>query len=199
MILLFLSKIIVRIVKLKKQITQYAFLTRVKPLLAQVGTDCVLEYPFSILGESYISIGSHFVARKRLKLRAFDSFNNQKFTPEIKIGDYVSIETDCHIACINKVEIGNNVLIASKVFISDHIHGLSDYSDIHQPPLLRDLTSKGEVNIGNNVWIGEGVTILSGVTIGDNSIIGANSVVNKSIPSNCVAVGIPAKIVKQIT
>jgi len=54
------------------------------------------------------------------------------------------------------------------------------------------------VSIGNNVWIGGGVTILPGVKIGDNVTIGAGSVVTKDIPSNCVAVGNPCKVVKSI-
>lgn len=54
------------------------------------------------------------------------------------------------------------------------------------------------VTIGNNVWIGGSVTILPGVTIGDNVTIGAGSVVAKDIPSNCIAVGNPAKLIKMI-
>ncbi len=52
------------------------------------------------------------------------------------------------------------------------------------------------VKIGNNVWIGSHVIILPGVTIGNNCVIGAGSVVNKSIPDNSTAVGVPAKVVK---
>jgi acetyltransferase-like isoleucine patch superfamily enzyme len=66
------------------------------------------------------------------------------------------------------------------------------------PPVKRTLKSKGEVKIGNNVWIGDKATILGGVTIGDNVIIGANSVVTHDVPSNCVAAGNPAKIIKKI-
>jgi len=54
------------------------------------------------------------------------------------------------------------------------------------------------VTIGNNVWIGGNVTILPGVTIGDNVTIGAGSVVVKDIPSNSVAVGNPAKVIRKI-
>ncbi|MFI3296999.1 MAG: DapH/DapD/GlmU-related protein [bacterium] len=65
------------------------------------------------------------------------------------------------------------------------------------PPLLRNLTTKGEVNIGDNVWVGEGVAIMPGVTIGEGAVIGANSVVTKNIPSYAVVAGIPARIIKQ--
>ena len=55
------------------------------------------------------------------------------------------------------------------------------------------------VTVGNNVWIGGAVTILPGVTIGDNVTIGAGSVVVKDIPSNCVAVGNPCRVVKYLS
>lgn len=55
------------------------------------------------------------------------------------------------------------------------------------------------ITIGNNVWIGANSTILAGVVIGDNTVIGAGSVVTKSIPGNVVAVGVPCKVVREIT
>ena len=60
------------------------------------------------------------------------------------------------------------------------------------------IPSHGKIKIGNNVWLGENVTILKNVTIGDNVIIGAGSIVTKSIPSNSVAVGIPAKVISSL-
>ena len=50
-----------------------------------------------------------------------------------------------------------------------------------------------------NVWIGASCTILPGVTIGDHAVIGAGSVVVKSIPANAVAVGNPARVIKDLT
>lgn len=55
------------------------------------------------------------------------------------------------------------------------------------------------IAVGNNVWIGAQATILAGVTIGDNSIIGAGSVVTRTIPANVVAVGVPCRVVREIT
>ncbi len=54
------------------------------------------------------------------------------------------------------------------------------------------------VKIGNNVWLGSEVTILKGVTIGDNAVIGAKSLVTKNIPANCIAAGVPAKVIRMI-
>ncbi|ELQ2337068.1 hypothetical protein QTG67_003159 [Vibrio vulnificus] len=99
------------------------------------------------------------------------------------MGSNVSINYNCHIACINHIKIGDNVLIASRVYISDHSHGKADYSDIYVPPSKRKIVSKGPVIIEDDVWIGEAVSVLPGVTIGRGAIIGANSVVAKDIPA----------------
>jgi acetyltransferase-like isoleucine patch superfamily enzyme len=54
-----------------------------------------------------------------------------------------------------------------------------------------------DINIGKHVWIGAYVNILKGVTIGDNSIIGIRSIVTKNIPQNCIALGVPAKVIRE--
>ena len=51
--------------------------------------------------------------------------------------------------------------------------------------------------IGDNVWVGDNVTILPNVHIGNGCVVGSNSVVTKDIPDNCIAVGIPAKVIKK--
>lgn len=90
-----------------------------------------------------------------------------------------------------KVEIGSNVLIASKCFISDTNHGMYNgkYQDIPSiSPNQRKLVTK-PVKIGNNVWIGENAVILAGTEIGDGCIIGANSIIKGTIPTNSMVVG----------
>ena len=65
-------------------------------------------------------------------------------------------------------------------------------------PADRKIVSKGDVEIGENVWIGENACILSGVHIGKGCIIAANAVVTKDVPSFSLVAGVPAKVIKSI-
>jgi acetyltransferase-like isoleucine patch superfamily enzyme len=146
----------------------------------------------------YISIGNGFKAMHNLRIEAWDEYKGQTFTPVISIGDNVILNSDVHIGAINKIEIHDNVLIASRVFITDHFHGDTQISSLKVPPADRPLISKGPVVIHKNVWIGEGASILPGVTIGEGSIVGTNAVVTKSFPSFSIIAGVPAVLIKQI-
>lgn len=117
----------------------------------------------------------------------------------VSIGENVQINDYVHIAAINNVIIGRDTLIASKVFISDHNHGifLNPISIVHQLLFLRLGPLNLPVYIGERVWIGENVTILPGACIGNGVVIGANSVVRGEIPNNVIIAGVPAKIVKK--
>ncbi|MCH4213257.1 MAG: acyltransferase [Prevotella sp.] len=88
------------------------------------------------------------------------------------------------------VEIGEHVFIHKGTIILTHDWASWGFVYSHN----EFLPSHGKVKIGNNVWMGENVTILKGVTIGDNVIIGIGSIVTKDIPSNSIAVGVPAKV-----
>jgi acetyltransferase-like isoleucine patch superfamily enzyme len=89
------------------------------------------------------------------------------------------------------VEIGEHVFIHKGTIILTHDWASWGFVYSHN----EFLPSHGKVKIGNNVWMGENVTILKGVTIGDNVIIGIGSIVTKDIPSNSIAVGVPAKVI----
>lgn len=84
------------------------------------------------------------------------------------------------------ISIGNNVTFSTRVHLLAH--------DASTKKLL-GYTKIGRVDIEDNVFIGANVTILPSVSIGSNSVIGAGSVITKSIPSNVVAAGVPAKII----
>jgi len=109
------------------------------------------------------------------------------------IGEGTTIGRFNHIYATKRVEIGKNVLTADKVYISDSLH---EYTNITIPIKKQPIKQLNEVYIGDGCWIGENVCII-GATIGKNCVIGANSVVLKDVPDYAVAVGIPAKIIKQ--
>lgn len=189
---------IIRIINKLRRIQNILYSAVLKTSFGKTGKKFYIEYPARILGAKYITIGENFSCFGRVRLEAHDFHNGDKFSPEIFIGNNVSINFDCHIGAINKIVIGNNVLFASKIFITDHYHGNTDVESLTIAPSYRPLKSKGEVIIEDNVWVGEGVAIMPNVRIGKNSIVGANSVVTKSFPENSVIGGIPAKLIKLI-
>lgn len=134
-----------------------------------------------------------------LTLGRFCRFDLQGSKRTLFIGSNCEFGDMTHIVAHEKVEIGNNVLIASKCFISDTNHGCyqgKEQSSVNEPPRKRKLLTKS-VKIGNNVWIGENAVILAGADIGDGCIIGAGSVVNTSVMEGTMAAGVPAKIIKK--
>ncbi len=78
--------------------------------------------------------------------------------------------------------------------IGDHSH---QYEEVDLPIQFQGVTERGPVRIERDSWIGANVFILPSVTIGRHAVIGANSVVNQDIPAYSVAVGAPARVIKQ--
>lgn len=157
----------------------------------------LIRLPFDIRNKRFVKIGKGLTTGFGCRIEALEIEGSSK--PEIHIGLNVQINDYVHIAAGESVVIGDNVLIASKVFISDINHGSYSGDNADSPnsvPNDRTLSTR-PVDIGENVWIGENVCIMPGTTIGRGSIIGASSVVTKNIPANCIAVGNPAKIIKK--
>lgn len=108
----------------------------------------------------------------------------------IEIGENSYINFNCNFVDDGKIIIGKNVLFGPSVTIATVGHPLN--------PTMREYMYTAPVKIGDNVWIGAGAVICPGVTIGNGSVIGAGSVVVKDIPENCIAVGNPCKVLREI-
>lgn len=155
-----------------------------KPICKKIGDKSIIFFPLSIDNPSGISLGNNvFLCEGAWLIGGQD----------LSIGDNTTVGHFSHIVCSERVTIGNNVLIADKVFISDCTHG---YKDVNLPIYKQPVKDLRPVIIGDDSWIGENVCII-GCSIGKHCVIGANSVVKDDIPDFSVAVGNPAKVVKK--
>lgn len=168
--------------------------------LGEMPLDSSIAYPCSLQGggQKNIFVGHHTGIQSHSILGCWEKYGEQQFSPSITIGNHCSIGEYNHITACNKITIGDGLLTGRYVYIGDNAHGGLSWEEANIPPARRHLKSKGEIVIGRNVWIGDKVSIFGGVTIGDNVILGANSIVTHDIPSNCMAAGVPAKIVNEL-
>ena len=173
----------------------------IRNFMGQVGEECKFQYPLRLQGGGNlrICIGPRTLIQSYSILGCWDHYGeNVSYKPEIKIGSDCCIGEFSHITACNRVVIGNGLLTGRFVYIGDNAHGRFSKEEFNIPPVKRNLFSKGEVVIGNNVWLGDKVAVLSGVHIGDGAVVAANAVVTKDIPPYSLAAGVPAKVIKQI-
>lgn len=111
----------------------------------------------------------------------------------IEIGNNVAINNNFSAVSAIKISIGNDVLIGVNCSIIDN-----DGHHLDADKRNTGIPKSAEVIIEKNVFIGSNVTILKGVTIGENAVIGNSAVVTKSVPANSVAIGNPARIIRNL-
>lgn len=154
-----------------------------------------------LFGLRYMEFGDQVEMHFNARVQCIDYFQptDQHFKPRLILHDHVVVQAMCHIGCIDRVEIGEWSTMGARCYITDHTHGGTSREELLLPPRKRPLVSRGPVKIGKYVHLGEGVCVMPGVTIGDYSVIGAGAVVTRDIPPFSIAVGSPAKVIKQIT
>lgn len=124
----------------------------------------------------------------------------------IHIGKNFFSNNNCVMMDHAEIRIGDNVMLAPNVTITTVNHPLDpterrvfDTRDSFHPGKKGNWEIIAPVTIGDDVWIGTGSIILPGVTIGSGTTIGAGSVVTHDIPPNVLAVGVPCRVVREIT
>lgn len=150
-----------------------------------------IDKPLRIEGKRFIEIEDHVYVQPYtwLACQPLTCCNN----PTLKLGEGTVIGNFNHIYATQSIVIENYVLTADKVYISDNLHG---YDNPEIPILQQPIRQIGEVRIGEGSWLGENVCVI-GASVGKHCTIGANSVVTHDIPDYCVAVGAPARVIKQ--
>lgn len=149
--------------------------------------------------------GKQTIIRYRSRLDTFP-FNRFELGDRSIIEDFVTINNGVGDIIIGRdsiigigsvligpVTIGNNVMLAQNIVVSGLNHG---YEDPDVPP-SRQKDTKKQIVVGDDVWIGANSVVTAGVNIGKHVVIGAGSVVTRDIPGYSVAVGNPAKVIKQ--
>ena len=164
----------------------------------RVGGRFLTNGKVSIIGGRHVEAEGNFFVGNGFRIEAVERFGDRTFDPAIRIGRNFAAGDYVHIGAIDSVTIGDDVLLGSKIYITDHQHGSTSHEDLSISPHDRMLVSKGPVRIGNKVWIGDNAVIMDGVTIGDSAIIAANAVVTKDVPAYSVVGGVPAKVIKQV-
>lgn len=151
--------------------------------------------PVTIFNEQYIHIGSHTMIGPGVALSAGMVPGQECISDRVVvIGDRCLIGRNSGIVGHFSVEIGNDVWTGHHVYVTDQNHG---YEDPTRPISLQTQPERA-VRIGDGSWIGHGAVILPGVTIGRHVVVGANSVVTSDLPDFSVAVGSPARVIRQL-
>ena len=114
--------------------------------------------------------------------------------PVIELHDRVRMR-GASISAVRSVVIEEAVGIAAGVYISDHSHG---FDRVDVPIRDQPLSEPRPVRIGRGAWLGQNVVVMPGVTIGEQAVIGANAVVTRDIPPRTVAIGAPARVVREL-
>jgi acetyltransferase-like isoleucine patch superfamily enzyme len=164
---------------------------------ASFGPRSVVELPVRLGGEGRIAIGADVYIGSGSWLQAIGGGGDGDgdATVAITVGDGTSVSGGCVLSAVREVTLGRKVLIARNCYIADHSHA---FGDATRAVLEQGVDRVAAVKIGDGVWLGENVVVGPGVTIGDGAVIGANAVVLDDVPSRSVAVGAPARVVRQL-
>ena len=165
---------------------------RGRPMVS-IGKRTIVGRGVTLINSECISIGADCVIGKDCHLQAVRSFAGRQFSPELTIGDRVSMEDGVYVSCVKSLRICDSVLIAGNVYIGDNAHG---YRDITLPVRDQEVAAYSLV-IGPGVHIGWGAVIFGPIEIGRNAVVGANSVVTKDVAPFTVVAGAPARVVSQ--
>jgi acetyltransferase-like isoleucine patch superfamily enzyme len=170
---------------IEPMVKRVLFLTLAKVKIPSLNASIQIDGLITVLGTANVSIGSRSRISRHVELGTEER-------GEIHIGEQVRINRGSTIFAYEEIRIGDHTLIGEFVTIRDANHGIAAGDHIRSQE-----HEAQAIHIGTDVWIGRGTVILPGVRIGDHCVIGANSVVTKDIEPGMVAVGSPARAIRE--
>lgn len=172
-----------------------------KMLIKSLGTpyrkrEIRIRAPFSVSHPELISIGVGTEFQKNARISIYPELVDRDTSnrSNLKIGSNCYFGNRVSFLVGDEIKIGDYVLVADDVSFVSENHGMNPESDI---PYMNQILSTAPINIEDGCWIGEKAIIMPGVSVGKQAVIGAGSIVTKDIPAYSVAVGNPARVIKQ--
>lgn len=135
-------------------------------------------------GLARMELGRWVHVGRRTAIRCHEGF--------LRIGHRVVLGADDTVNCYLDVDIGDDCILADRVYVGDFDHRFADPS----VPIRKQGIATAPVRIEDDCWIGEKASIMRGVTVGRGSVIGANSVVPRDVAPYSVAAGNPARVIR---
>jgi acetyltransferase-like isoleucine patch superfamily enzyme len=154
--------------------------------VGQAGPWSAIIRPELITGGDGITLGAGVRVWAHARL---ECVRNERYQGRITMGDRSNAQFYVHFAAAGSVQIGQDVWIGGRTFISDHDHIWPNRDfELDVRPVV----------IGDGCWLGEGCAILKGVELGRQCVVGANAVVTRSAPAGSMLAGVPARIIKRL-
>lgn len=170
--------------------------TRRGKRFGRFGANSVICFPPNTLfNEQFIHIGEGTMFGPQATLSAGMVPGQEMITdPVVSVGDRCLFGKGSGIVGHLRIEVGDDVWTGHHVYITDQNHG---YENLDLP-ISKQVMPERPVSIGDGSWLGHGTVVLPGAQIGKHVVVGANSVVTGALPDNCVAAGVPARVIKQL-
>jgi acetyltransferase-like isoleucine patch superfamily enzyme len=174
---------------LYRRLRDRAFSLAVRSSFESFGSRSRISLPAQLEGTQRIALGDHVYLGPGCWLLTHEPGGR------LQVGDGTSIAGYCVLSAATNIRIGRKVLFARNVYIADHRHG---FERAEVPVIEQPIADLRPIVVEDGAWLGQNVVILPGVTIGRGAVVGANSVVRQDVPARCLAVGAPARVVREL-
>lgn len=191
-------------------------------MTSETGTDTRSQRERMLAGEPYLADDPELVAAAQRAQRLMNDYNATTTTREERqqvlrelagsVGADVAIRAPLYVDYGTQLSFGDRVFanfglvaldcapitIGADTQIGPNVQLLTPTHPLDAEERRSKIEAAGPISIGENVWIGGGAIVLAGITIGDNAVVGAGAVVTRDVPANAVAVGNPARVIRQL-